>query len=123
MLPFIVVIESLADKPTTSNTDMTSICSHLLIPEGLVRAGFANLKSALLEPILVIGACLFWLAILPITGGFCASVALFDKIASLRARDLRPFNLQQNPLVLRAKSAPGQKPPSRTRAPVQAFQF
>jgi hypothetical protein len=55
-------------------------------------------------------ACLFWLAVSPTTGLFCASVALYDKIGTLKAQEIRPPDLRRNPahnpLVLRRNTTP-----------------
>src|SRR5712691_1258327 len=101
---------------------MTTTLSHSFTPkQELPPALTADWKSVLLEPLLVVGACLFWLAALPITGLFCASVAIYDKVASLRWPNLR-YNAAHNPLVLRKKSERGQPMASRRRTASQAFQ-
>lgn len=73
-------------------------------------ANETNWHSSLLEPVLVMGACLFWLAVLPVTGLFCATVALYDKVASFRTQQFRLPDLRysgaHNPLLLRKKSTP-----------------
>ncbi len=79
----------------------------------------ASLKAVLLEPLLIVGAGAFWLAVLPVTGVFCASVALYDKVVALKKRELRLPNLRhnraQNPLVLRrTKNVP--QPAGRPQA-------
>jgi len=105
---------------------MTTILLHPLMPEDQNLSGLTNLKSALLEPIFVIGACLFWLAVLPITGVFCAGVTVYDKITSLKGREIRLPDLRhnpaRNPLVLRKKSAREQQTASQGRGAAQAFQ-
>lgn len=82
-------------------------------------------KSVLLEPPLI-AACLFWFAILPLTGLFCASVALSDKVASLKKATLRMPDLRSrgthNPLVLRKKNLPGQTIAAQTGNIARAFQ-
>src|SRR5712691_9616679 len=98
---------------------MTTTFSHPFTPEEQNSSGWVNLKSVLLEPLFMIGACLFWLAVLPITGVFCAGVAVYDRIASLKGRgihlpDLR-HNPAHNPLVLRKKSAREQQTASERR--------
>lgn len=82
-------------------------------------------KSFLLEPFLVVGAGLFWLIVLPITAVFCATVALYDKIVSLKAGEVRLPDLRRgtahNPLVLRRRSLrPDAAGETKGRAP--AFQ-
>ncbi len=42
--------------------------------------------SLLLEPILIVGASLFWLVALPLTATFCAGVALTDRVKALGSR-------------------------------------
>lgn len=105
---------------------MTTTLSHPFIPENQKPAGVTDLTSILLEPVFVIGACLFWLAVLPITGVFCASVAIYDRITSLKGGkihlpDLR-HNPAHNPLVLRKKSAREEQTASQSRGTAQAFQ-
>lgn len=86
----------------------------------------ANWKSVLLEPAFVVGACLFWLAVLPVTGVFCAGVALYDKFAALKIGQLRLPDLRRgganNPLVLRKKSAPQQGIATPASSATRAFQ-
>ena len=82
---------------------MTTAPSHSFTPkEKLPAATKANWQSILLEPLLCVGASLFWLAVLPIAGLFCVSIAIYDKAGSLRRPGLR-CNAAQNPLVLRTK--------------------
>jgi hypothetical protein len=101
---------------------MTTTLSHPFTPKKeLPTAVTADWKSVLLEPLLVVGACLFWLAALPITGLFCASVAIYDKVASLHWPNLR-YNAAHNPLVLRKKSARAHPIASHRRTASQAFQ-
>ena len=45
--------------------------------------GTIQLKRILLEPLLVVGACLLWVAILPIAGVLCAGIGTYDKVAAL----------------------------------------
>lgn len=70
----------------------------------------AQLKTVLLEPLIVVAACIFWVMVLPVTGLFCASVAVYDKLASLNAPKLRLPDLRHtavnNPLVLRRSATP-----------------
>lgn len=110
----------------TTAQSMTTTLLHSLMPEGQNPSGLTNLKSVLLEPVLVIGACLFWLAVLPITGVFCAGVAVYDKITSLKGREIHLPDLRHNPahnpLVLRKKSAREQQTASQRRGATQAFQ-
>ncbi len=44
--------------------------------------GNIHLRQVLFEPLYVVAACLAWLAILPITGVFCAGVDVYDKVKS-----------------------------------------
>ncbi|MBA3652054.1 MAG: hypothetical protein H0W66_11400 [Chthoniobacterales bacterium] len=59
----------------------------------------------MLEPLPVVAACLFWLAALHITGLFCATVPLYDKVTSFRTQQFRLPDLRysgaNNPLLLR----------------------
>lgn len=106
----------------TTAQSMTTTLLHSLMPEDQNPSGLTNLKSVLLEPVLVIGACLFWLGVLPITGVFCAGVAVYDKISSLKGREIHLPDLRHNPLVLRKKSAREQQTASQRRGATQAFQ-
>ncbi len=99
---------------------------HPLMPfSELPTANETNWHSSLFEPVLVVGACLFWLVALPVTGLFCATVALYDKVASLRTQQFRLPDLRHsgtnNPLLLRTKSTP-QQPSARANGPSRAFQ-
>ncbi len=105
---------------------MTTTFSHPFLPKSdLPVSPDTNWKSLALEPLLVVGACLFWLAVLPVTGLFCAGVALYDALASLKPGTLRLPDLRSsatnNPLVLRKKSAPEQKTAAQTGG-ARAFQ-
>jgi hypothetical protein len=97
-----------------------------LLPKNQDLSELTNLQSVLLEPLFVIGACLFWLAVLPFTGVFCAGVAVYDKITSLKGREIHLPDLRHNPthhpLVLRKKSAREQQTASPGRGAAQAFQ-
>jgi hypothetical protein len=104
---------------------MTTTLLQPLIPEQN-PFGLTDLKSVLLEPLFMIGACLFWLAVLPLTGVFCAGVAVYDKIMSLKSREIHLPDLRRNPahnpLVLRKKSTREQHTASHGRGAAQAFQ-
>ena len=106
---------------------MTTTLTHPFLPKSdLPASPDANWKSAALEPLLVVGACLFWLAVLPVTGLFCAGVALYDKVASLKTGTLRlpdlSYSAAHNPLVLRKKSAPAQRTTAPIGSAAQSFQ-
>lgn len=106
---------------------MTATLSHPFTPKREVPApDTTGWKSLLLEPLLVVGTCLFWAAVLPVTGLFCASVAIYDKVASLKMVNLRMPELRgsaaHNPLLLRKKSLPGQAVHGQTSCAAQAFQ-
>lgn len=106
---------------------MTTTLSHPFMPKhenpDPVASGW---KSLLLEPFMVVCTCLFWLAVLPVTGIFCAGVALYDKVATLRKVDFRLPDLRSrgahNPLVLRKKSAPTQTATGQANSGARAFQ-
>ncbi len=106
---------------------MTTTFSQPFMPKSdLPASPDANWKSTVFEPLLVAGACLFWLAVLPLTGVFCAGVALYDKLASLKTGSLRLPDLRysavNNPLVLRKKSAPKQSTAAQSSSAARAFQ-
>ena len=69
----------------------------------------SQLKSALPEPLFVTAVVLFWLIALPIGAVFSASVAVYDKMASLNSQALRLPHLRKdtanNPLVLQRKNS------------------
>lgn len=126
LLVIIVVIEHLPINQATASSIMTTIFSHPFMPKSdLPLSPDANWKSLVLEPLLVVGTCLFWLAVLPVTGLFCVGVALYDKVASLKTGPLRlpdlRYSAANNPLVLRKKSAPEQKTAAQTGG-ARAFQ-
>jgi hypothetical protein len=75
-------------------------------------SGPSAIRTCLLEAVLVIGACLFWLIVLPIGGLFCAAVSLYDRLADphhrpvhtatiLRRSSINPFVLRQADLGIR----------------------
>lgn len=105
---------------------MTSTFSHPLMSDEQNPTGFANLRSILLEPLFMLAAGLFWLAVLPITGVFCAGVAVYDKMAALKAEPIRLPDLRSNPahnpLVLRKSSVVGQKSTGQTQGATPALQ-
>ena len=105
---------------------MTTTFLHPLIPEAHNSFGLTDLKSFLLEPLFMIGACLFWLAVLPLTGLFCTGVAVYDKITSLKSRKIHLPDLRRNPahnpLVLRKYSTCEQPTAPHGRGASQAFQ-
>jgi hypothetical protein len=59
--------------------------------------GFAELKTVLLEPALVLGSALFWVAALPFVAFFLMVVKIWDTMLALKSgAAVRP-----NPLILR----------------------
>jgi hypothetical protein len=68
-------------------------------------SGSSAIGTFLLEPVLVIGACLFWLIVLPIGGLFCAAVFLYDRLADPHHRPVHAATILRrssiNPLALR----------------------
>lgn len=118
---------TLAINQRATPSIMTTTFSQPFMPKSdLPVSPDTNWKSAVFEPLLVVGACLFWLAVLPVTGVFCAGVALYDKVASLKTGSLRLPDLRysavNNPLVLRKKSAPEQSTAAQTSSAARAFQ-
>jgi len=63
--------------------------------------GFAELGTALFEPVLVVGAALFWLVALPFVALSLMLVKIWDTLVALKMGTLA----QANPLILRS-SAP-----------------
>ena len=104
-------------RSSTRNTKghlMTSTFPIPLSPEEPSSFGASQLKAILLEPLLLVATCLFWLIVLPISGAFCATVAVYDKIMAISAPrgtffDLR-YTAARNPLVLSRTAATGSKP-------------
>ncbi len=63
--------------------------------------GFSEFGTALLEPLLVVGAALFWLVALPFVALSLMLVKIWDTLVALKMGTLA----QANPLILRS-SAP-----------------
>ncbi|MEO7725483.1 MAG: hypothetical protein ABIU29_12495 [Chthoniobacterales bacterium] len=106
---------------------MTTALTHSFMPKHELPAPVGtDLKSLLLEPLMVVGTALFWLAVLPLTGLFCAGVAIYDKAVALKKADLRIPALRSsaahNPLVLRKKSVPAQTATGQASSGARAFQ-
>lgn len=106
---------------------MTATLSHPFMPKSdLPPSPDANWKSVGLEPLLAVGACFFWLAVLPVTCLFCVGVTLYDKFASLKTGALRlpdlSYSAAHNPLVLRKKSVPGERTAAPIGSAAQSFQ-
>ncbi len=101
---------------------MTATFSQLS-PESQQPFGISQLKAIIVEPFLVVATCAFWIAVLPVTGIFCVGVAVYDKVASMRAPELRLPDLRSNPganpLVLRRKAAPQGQVSATSRAGTQ----
>lgn len=60
--------------------------------------GFSELGTALLEPLLVVGASLFWLVALPFVALSLMCVKIWDTVAALRMGTAA----RANPLILRS---------------------
>ena len=59
--------------------------------------GFTELKAALVEPVLVVGSALFWVAALPFVALSLMCVKIWDTLMALKSgAGVRP-----NPLILR----------------------
>ena len=71
---------------------------------------FPSFHAILLEPFFLIATCLFWLVFLPLTGLFCAGVAIYDRLAAAYTGQISLHGLRHhpsaNPLVLRKKALP-----------------
>ncbi len=111
----------------TSSIHMTTTFSHPFLSKSDRPASpDANRKFNPIEPLLAVGSCLFWLAVLPLNGLLCAGVIVFDKIASLEIRPLRlpdlRFSAAHNPLVLRKNSEPKQSRTVAVGSAVQSLQ-
>ena len=80
--------------------------------------GIPQLKTAVLEPLLVTGAGLLWMTALPIGALFSTAVAAYDKVASLKSTALRMPSLRGNaaihPLLLPRNGFAPPDPSSRT---------
>jgi hypothetical protein len=59
--------------------------------------GFSELKTVLLEPLLVVGVSLFWIVALPFAAVSLMSVKIWDTVVALRMGTAA----QANPLILR----------------------
>ena len=64
----------------------------------------AILKTILIEPFLLMAVSVFWLVVLPFATLFSAAVALYDKINTLKTREVRVVWSYQ--LGLRAETRP-----------------
>ncbi|MEO8439628.1 MAG: hypothetical protein ABI540_05335 [Spartobacteria bacterium] len=91
----------------------------------LTENSAAPAHATLLEPLLIVASCLFWLFALPVTALFCGSVMIYDKIASFKPSSLRlPAlrNMAHNPLVLRRTALPPIASTAEPRHATRAFQ-
>ncbi len=106
---------------------MITTLSHPFLPKSdLPVSPDARRKFNLIEPLLAVGSCLFWLAVLPLTGLFCVGVIVYDNVASLKTGPLRLPDLRSsaahNPLILRKKTAPKQGRTAAVGSAVQSSQ-
>ena len=97
-------------KTTSLIAMITTFSDSALTPHSF---GFAEVKTALVEPVLVVGAALFWLAALPFVALSLMCVKIWDTLMALKSgAGVRP-----NPLILRpglAKSGPTVRSSPRT---------
>jgi hypothetical protein len=63
-------------------------------------AGFPSLKAALLEPLMIVAAALFWLATLPLAALALIALKLWQTSVALAAGEM----VRPNPLILRRNS-------------------
>ncbi len=78
--------------------------------------GSAEMKAALLEPLLVVGVSAFWLVTLPFAAGALFAVKLWDTACSFAHG-----SVQSNPLILRrGPSAIGEHAPAAAAAAKRA---
>ena len=63
-------------------------------------AGFSNPKAALLEPLMIVAAALFWLATLPLAALALIALKLWQTSVALAAGEM----VRPNPLILRRNS-------------------
>ncbi len=75
---------------------MTSTYSHSALPTP--STGSTQLKSILLEPLLIVGACAFWLVTLPFAAVSMLCLNLWDTAVSFSRR-----HAHSNPLILRRR--------------------
>jgi hypothetical protein len=106
-----MVNTELSTAKTTSLIAMTtSFSDSTLNPHSF---GFAEVKTALVEPALVVGAALFWAAAIPFVALSLMCVKIWDTLTALKSgAGVRP-----NPLILRAglaKSGPTVRNSPRT---------
>ena len=78
----------------------TTFSDSALTPQSF---GLAELKNALLEPVLVVGVAFFWVAALPLVALSLMCVKIWDALMALKSgAGVRP-----NPLILRRGLAKG----------------
>jgi len=73
---------------------ITTFSDSALTPHSF---GFAEVKTALVEPVLVVGAALFWLAALPFVALSLMCVKIWDTLLALASGS----GVRPNPLILR----------------------
>jgi hypothetical protein len=101
---------------------MTSTFSHSILPQAPESTALALLHSIFVEPLLVVGTCLFWIIVLPISGLFCLGVTLFDRVTAFRASKIRLLDLRPSahPLVLRKTATTSENVSTQRRPGTQA---
>ena len=63
-------------------------------------AGFSNPKAVLLEPLMIVGAALFWVATLPVAALALMALKLWQTSLALASGEM----VRPNPLILRRNS-------------------
>lgn len=114
------------DKPNTEGKPMTATFPSPLSPDAPNSMGIAELKAAMLEPLLVVAVSLFWIAVLPVTAVVCAGVAIYDRVAAFKSPTIRlptlARNLATNPPAHRRKCLPVNKTTNQPGGAAQSAQ-
>lgn len=78
-------------------------------------SGFAQVKTILVEPLLIVAVCAFWIAALPFVPVWLVCVKVWDVLVAMKSGNAaRP-----NPLFLRRSRASEGQPALHSRHPVR----
>ena len=86
----------------------TTFSDTVLAPHSF---GLSELKNTLLEPALLAGAALFWVAALPFVALSLIFVKVWDTLEAIGSR----ASVGQNPLILRQRSLTARSSPEASR--------
>ncbi|HEY3661805.1 MAG TPA: hypothetical protein VGL24_01485 [Chthoniobacterales bacterium] len=101
MAPALYQGENRLNRNQNTITAMTTTYSNsALAPQSI---GLNEVKTALLEPALVVGAAIFWVAALPFVALSLMAVKIWDTLKALGSGS----SVRPNPLILRSGLAKG----------------